>query len=300
MTKKNILSWVRAIRPFTLIGSVLPVTLGAFFAMRVTSLQAGYFILSLLAIVLLQAGTNLLNDYDDYNSKVDTIDSHLSSGVIVHKLLKPEEVRLGGIISLALGILIGFFIVMHRGIFILIIGVIGALGAFFYTGKPLALKYKGLGAPLVFLLFGPFMAIGSYYVQAQRVTISSILVSVPIGLLTTAILHANDIRDICLDQRAGIKTVSIIVGESFSHKIYYGLLLGAYASVILMVIFGTISYFSLACLITIPSAIKCMSKLRKGINQSDGLAYFDKDTAQLDTMFGVLFVLSILVSNIIR
>ena len=299
MSKKYLLSWVKAIRPFTFTGSVIPVTLGAFFAMRETSLQAGYFILSLLAIIALQAGTNLLNDYDDYTSNVDTVDSQLSSGVIIHKLLKPKEVLLGGQISLALGILTGLYLSMQKGIFIFIIGVIGTLGAYFYTGKPLALKYRGLGAPLVFLLFGPFMVIGSYYVQAQRISLSSILISVPVGLLTTAILHANDIRDIYHDQKAGIKTLSILVGESNSRKIYDLLLLVSYASVILMVICRIIPYLCLVCLVTAPDALKCMSKLRANSSQSDGLATFDKDTAQLEAKFGSILILSILVSNII-
>lgn len=299
MSKKYILTWVRAIRPFTFTGSVIPVTLGAIVAMGVTPLQTGYFILSIVAIVALQAGANLLNDYDDYSNNVDTIDSQLSSGVIIHNMLKPKEVLLGGRISLALGILIGLFLSMQKGIFILIIGVIGILGAYFYTGKPLALKYKGLGTPLVFLLFGPFMVIGSYYVQTQSVSTASILVSVPVGLLTTAILHANDIRDISHDQNAGIKTLSILVGESNSHIIYDILLLVSYASIILMAVFGIIPYLSLICLITVPNALKCMNLLRTNSSQAAGLATFDKVTAELDAKFGSILILSILISNII-
>jgi 1,4-dihydroxy-2-naphthoate polyprenyltransferase len=300
VSKKNLLSWLKAIRPFTFAGSVIPVTLGAVAAMRETSFQAGYFILSILAIVSLQAGVNLQNDYDDYSNKVDTIDSQLSSGVIIQNLLKPEEVLLGSRISMLLGILIGLYLTMQKGVFILIIGIIGVLVAYFYTGKPLTLKYRGLGAPFVFILFGPFMVIGSYYVQAQRVSISSVLLSVPVGLLTTAILHANDIRDICLDQKAGIKTLSILVGERYSHKIYNAFLLISYAAIILMVIYRVIPYLSLVCFATIPSAFKCMKKLRANSNQSAVLATFDKETAELDAKFGGILILSMLVPNFIR
>src|SRR5471030_744040 len=185
MFKEKINVWLRAVRPFSLTGSIIPVILGAILSIKQNRFQFGYFILSVVAIVFLQAAVNLLSDHDDYENKVDTKDSYGSSGVIFDNLLSSKEVYNGGIFCLILGCLIGLFLSYERGLFILLLGLIGALGGYFYTGKSLMLKYKGLGAPLVFLLFGPLMVIGSYYVQAQHISIESFYISIPVGLLTT-------------------------------------------------------------------------------------------------------------------
>jgi len=300
MVRKSISSWIKAIRPFTFTGSVMPVTLGAVFAICVAQFRLGYFLLSILGIVSLQASANLLNDYEDYVNEVDTVDSQLSSGVIIDKRLTPEQVLMAGRIMMGFGFLIGIFLTVQRGLFILTIGLIGLACAYFYTGKPLTLKYRGLGAPVVFLLFGPFMTVGSYYVQTQRLDLSSVFISIPLGLMTTAILHANDIRDINLDKKAGIKTLSIIAGEAGAHKIYDALLLVSYISVLLMVFYRIIPYWSLLCFITAPGAFKCMKKLRTSGSTTTGLATFDKDTAELNAKFAIILILTVLIPNIVK
>lgn len=83
----------------------------------------------------------------------------------------------------------------QKGPFILLLGTIDALSGYSYTGKPLILKYRGSGAPLVFIIFGPLVVLGGYFVQIERISISVLFISIPVGLLATAILHANDIRD---------------------------------------------------------------------------------------------------------
>ncbi|MBU3177836.1 prenyltransferase [Clostridium estertheticum] len=196
MISGNVKTWLRAIRPFSFTGSVIPVTIGAILAIKQNNFQFGYFILSVVAILLLHTAVNLLSDHDDYENKVDTKDSYGSSGVILENLLSSRQILHSGMLCLILGSLIGLFLSYEKGVFVLLLGLIGALGGYCYTGKPLMLKYKGLGAPLVFLLFGPLMVIGSYYVQMQRISADALLISIPVGLLTTAILHANDIRDI--------------------------------------------------------------------------------------------------------
>ena len=290
--------WLRAARLFSLTGSVIPVVLGAMLALKESQFYFGYFILSVIAIVLLQAGVNLLSDYDDFINKVDTKDSHGSSGVIFDNLISPKAIRTGGFILIALGSLIGLFLSYQRGWFVLLLGLIGAFGGYSYTGKPLTLKYKGLGIPLVFLLFGPLMVLGSYYVQIQTITFTAVLASIPVGLLTTAILHANDIRDIEHDKKAGIKTLSIIIGRKNAIKIYYGLIILSYGVVLLGSLYKIIPYWSLLCLITIPCAIKLIKKLNASYTSITNIVELDKETAQLQAQFGSLFILSILLSFI--
>ncbi|KZL91471.1 1,4-dihydroxy-2-naphthoate octaprenyltransferase [Clostridium magnum] len=289
--------WLRATRPFSLTASIIPVTIGAIFATKESEFQLMYYLLSLLAAVLLQASSNMLNDYDDFINKVDTKESGSSSGIIFENLLTPEELSKGGRLVLTLGCMLGLFLAFKKGPFVLILGTIGALSGYFYTGKPLMLKYRGLGAPLIFIIFGPLMMLGGYFVQLQRVSTNVLLLSIPVGLLTTAILHANDIRDIYHDKKAGIKTLSIMVGKTSSYYIYYGLISLSYISVLAMTYFRVTPMWSLLCLITLPTALKNINKLHISNGSNSELATLDQETAKLQGQFGVILIISILFSS---
>ena len=299
MTIEKIKLFIRASRPFSLTASAIPVVLGGILALKEPNFNLGYFIISIIAIVFLQASVNLLNDHDDFINKVDTKESHSSSGVVVEGLLTLKEVYRSGILLLILGCLIGLFLAYNVGIMILILGIVGALCGYFYTGKPLMLKYRGLGAPLVFIIFGPLMTLGGYYLQMQEFTVQSFLISIPTALLTTAILHANDIRDINHDKKAGIKTLSISIGYKKAQKVYSSLIILSYISLIIMIIFKYIPYLSLICLITVPAAIKNNNKLKKAGDSSGNIAELDKESGKLQGQFGILLILSILLSYIL-
>lgn len=300
MTTKKLKLFIRATRPFSLTASVIPVILGGIIALEEpTKFNFIYLIISIIAIIFLQASVNLLNDHDDFINHVDTKDSHGSSGVVVEGLLTLKEVYKSGMMLLVLGCLIGLFLAYKKGPIILTFGIIGAIVGYFYTGKPLKLKYRGLGAPMVFMIFGPLMTLGSYYLQTQEFTLKALLISIPTGLLTTAILHANDIRDIKYDRRAGIKTLSIWIGNKNAQIIYFSLNIFSYISLLIMIFYNYVPYLSLICLLTLPSAIKNINKLRSSKGLSDDIIELDKETGKLQAQFGVLFILSILVSFIL-
>lgn len=296
--KQKFKIWLSAARPFSLTASIIPVTIGALFAAKELKFQFIYYLISLLAAVLLQASSNMLNDYDDFINKVDTKESGSSSGIIFENLLTPEELSKGGHLILALGCILGAFLAFQKGFFILILGTIGALSGYFYTGKPLMLKYRGLGAPLIFVIFGPLMTLGGYFIQIQRINTNVLLLSIPVGLLTTAILHANDIRDVYHDKKAGIKTLSIMTGKAGSCYIYYGLISLSYISILAMTYYGVTSIWSLFCLITLPTALKNINKLHISNGSTSKLATLDQETAKLQGQFGVILIISILFSSI--
>ncbi|WP_279146344.1 1,4-dihydroxy-2-naphthoate octaprenyltransferase [Clostridium tyrobutyricum] len=291
--------WLRAIRLFSLTGSIIPVTIGAVLASKYANFNLEYFIITLLAALFLQTSTNLLSDHDDFVNNIDTPDSYGSSGVIIENLLNARQIKRAGLILLTLGCLIGLFLAFEKGGFILFLGIIGALGGYSYTGKPLMLKYRGLGTPLVFLLFGPLMVLGSFYIQTRQINIISILISIPIGLLTTAILHANDLRDIYHDQKSGIKTLSIIVGKLNSEKIYFALILSPYVIITILALFGLIPILSLICLITLPGALKNIRSIYMSTVSTTYLKTIDQETAKLQAQFGTILIVSIIFSYII-
>ena len=293
MTNEKFKLFIRASRPFSLTASVIPVTIGGILALNEPGFSFTYLLLSIAAIIFLQASVNLLNDHDDFINHVDTKDSHGSSGVIIEGLLTLKEVYVSGILLLILGCLIGLFLSYERGVAVLILGIIGAVCGYFYTGKPLTLKYRGLGAPIVFIIFGPLMTLGGYYLQMQEFTIQSVLISIPTALLTTAILHANDIRDINDDKKAGIKTLSIFIGYKKAQLVYSSLIILSYVSLIMMIIYKYVPYLSLICLLTVPVAIKNINKLITSENSSYNIAELDKESGKLQGQFGILLILSI-------
>ncbi|WP_238917550.1 1,4-dihydroxy-2-naphthoate octaprenyltransferase [Clostridium sp. YIM B02555] len=299
MTIEKFKLFIRASRPFSLTASVIPVILGGMLALKEPNFNLGYFILSVIAIIFLQSSVNLLNDHDDFINKVDTKDSHSSSGVVVEGLLTLKEVYKSGILLLIVGCLIGLFLAYNVGIVILILGIVGALCGYFYTGRPLTLKYRGLGTPLVFIIFGPLMTLGGYYLQMQKFTMQSFLISIPTALLTTAILHANDIRDIKHDKKAGIKTLSISIGHKKAQKVYLSLIVLSYIFLIIIIILKYIPYISLICLMTVPAATKNINKLRIAKDSSDYIAELDKESGKLQGQFGILLILSLLLSYIL-
>ena len=293
MTNEKFKLFIRASRPFSLTASVIPVTLGGILALNEPGFNFSYLLLSIVAIIFLQASVNLLNDHDDFINHVDTKDSYGSSGVIIEGLLTLKEVYVSGILLLILGCLIGLFLSYERGVAILMLGIIGAACGYFYTGKPLMLKYRGLGAPLVFIIFGPLMTLGGYYLQMQEFTIQALLISIPTALLTTAILHANDIRDINHDKKAGIKTLSIFIGYKKAQLVYSSLIILSYVSLIMMIIYKYVPFVSLICLLTVPAAIKNINRLRTAENSSYHIAELDKESGKLQGKFGILLILSI-------
>jgi 1,4-dihydroxy-2-naphthoate octaprenyltransferase len=131
-------------------------------------------------------------------------------------------------------------------------------------------------------------------------TYATLFVSVPVGLLTTAILHANDIRDILHDKKAGIRTLSITIGRVNAERLYCGLILTSFAAVLLMAFYRVIPVWSLACLLAFPGAFKCIKKTYTKGDTNGDIIMLDKATAQLHAQFGSILILSILLPSIIK
>jgi len=297
--KRRLSIWIRAFRLFSLSGSIIPVALGGVLAVDRGSFNVLLFALAILAISAFQIGANLLNVSDDFTNKVDTMESFGSCDVVVKKLLTPGQVIKMSICFFGFGALIGLYLAYEGGPVIFLLGLTGALGGYFYTRKPFILKYRGLGIPLIFLLYGPLPVLGSSYLQTGQLGMREILLSVPVGLLTTAILHANDIRDIYYDRKAGIKTLSIMIGRKKAKTLYTCFLIVSYLSVITMSLTGITPVWSIAVLITLPLAIGNIRKLYAENGDGTGIKALDQETAKLQMLFGIIFIASILITAFI-
>ena len=188
--------WFRASRPYTLSASIVPVLVGS--ALAFQERQAGLllFALVLTGSTLVQVGTNLVDEYADHVRPEATKKFLAPHKVIALGLLSAQSVKLGALVSLGIATAIGLYLVVVTGWPILAICLASIGVAYFYAGGPKPLGTLALGGPLVFLFMGPIMVMGTYYVHTTDITLAVLLLSIPVGCMVTAILVANDLRDL--------------------------------------------------------------------------------------------------------
>ena len=290
--------WVQAVRAFSFTASMVPVIVGAVLALYYEgAVRWDLLPVILVCSILYHAATNLMSDYFDHGKGVDKDYTFGSSRVIQDGLLEPKNLLFGGWLLYGIATLLGLLLIAVRGETMFWIGLIGLIGGYTYTGKPIGYKYKALGDVLVFVLMGPLMVIGSYFALTGDISQSVILISLPIGFLVTAILHANNHRDIVHDAEAGARTLAGLLGHTGSKFFYYFLILGAYISVIYMVADGTLSRWSFIVFLSLMPAFKLMRTISKNEPaDTKTIAMIDVQTAQLHLLFGVLLILSLLIS----
>ena len=294
--------WIQAVRAFSFPASLIPSLLGIMFATLYLPHQSTWWLIPFIMISLLclHAGSNVVSDYDDFNRGVDYKGSLGGSGVLVEELLTPKQAYLGAMVLFAVAILFGIPIIIEKGFIILAFGLIGMLSGYFYTAKPVGFKYIALGDFIFFFLYGPAITLGTYYALTGSYHSTVLLASIPLGLLVSGILHANNMRDIIHDRKANIKTIATIMGEGFAKGEYVFLITGAYLVVIILVAFTILSPWALLVLLSLPPAIKNMTAI-KGVKIEDTakIAMLDVQTAQLTLLFGVLLSLSVLLTKLI-
>ena len=283
--------WWRAARPWSFTASLVPVLLGACIAASESTLDIGLLALTLLGAVAIHAGTNLVNDYYDHRKGGDAAQALGIGGAIQRGELTPRQVLLGGLACFGVGSAIGLYLVSVAGPFIFWLGLASVLVAFFYTAGPFALAYVGLGEVAVFLFMGPAIVVGTYFVQTQQVGPGVVLAALPVGFLVAAILHANNLRDLELDRRAGKRTLATLLGRAGARLEYYALLGGTYLSLLLIVAAGIAPWPTLVCLVTLPLALRLV-RTAAAETEPHALQPVLRQTAQLHMRFGALLVLT--------
>jgi 1,4-dihydroxy-2-naphthoate octaprenyltransferase len=287
--------FAQAIRAFSLVASVIPVLVGSALALYYPG-KVYWYLLPIIIIcsMLFQSATNILNDYYDYKKGVDKEYTYGSSRVLVDKILTPKQLLTMGIIVMLTGFILGLSLVYVRGLPMLIIGVVGALGGYLYSGYPMGYKYFALGDIMVFALMGPFMVIGAFFALTGSYMSELWIMSIPVGCLVLSILQANNHRDIINDKAAKIKTVSIILGHKASKVEYLVLVAGAYLSVFVMILFKLVTPFAALIVVAMPIAIKNMRMIKNSNpEKASEIAILDVLSAQHHMIFGVLYSIGI-------
>jgi 1,4-dihydroxy-2-naphthoate octaprenyltransferase len=246
--------WFQAIRFFSFTASVVPILVGCAHAVDDGSFDPLLAAAMLLASVACHAGANLTNDYHDHARGIDTPSSLGPSKVIQQGLLAPAAVRRGMLVAFAGATLLGLVIVAATGWAVFWLALASLAVAYLYTGGPKPLGYVALGEVAVFLAMGPGMVLGAVYVLTGHLTATALIASLPVGCLVAAILHANNVRDVEPDRAAGKVTLATRLGRRAASREYAALVLGAYPSIVVLVVLEPTLWPTFLTLTTAPLA----------------------------------------------
>ncbi|MCF6408902.1 1,4-dihydroxy-2-naphthoate polyprenyltransferase [Pseudalkalibacillus salsuginis] len=291
--------WYRQLRPHTLTASFIPVFIGAALANFYTTLNWLLLIAMLVASMLIQAATNLFNEYYDFKRGLDTSDSVGIGGGIVRDGISSKTVLNVGLAFFLLAILLGIYISATTSWWIAIIGSVSMAAGYFYTGGPYPIAYTPLGEVVAGFFMGFVIILISFYIQTGFVTTNSMLISIPISILIGAILMANNIRDLEGDKERGRKTLAILLGHRRAVQFLGGMFAFSFAWILTMIFIGQASFWLLIVLISIPKAVNAV-KLFKGQREPSKMMPAMIATAQTNTVFGSALTVGLIVSYLIQ
>jgi 1,4-dihydroxy-2-naphthoate octaprenyltransferase len=290
-TPSPLSAWFLATRPKTLVAGFVPVAVGSSLAHRAGAFQLLPALAALLGALLIQVGTNLVNDYYDFKRGADTAERLGPPRATQQGWLSPKAVLTGAMVCFAAAFLVGLYLVFVAGPVLLAIGLVSILAGFMYTGGPFPLAYNGLGDVFVLVFFGFVAVCGTYFLQAHTLTVLPVIAAAPVGLLGVALLAVNNTRDVKTDLAAGKKTLVVRMGTGFGKAEYLTCLalsacvpVGLFAS-------GLASAWVLLPVLAAPLAIAparlVLTQTGPILNQA--LA----GTARFQMVFGLLFALGL-------
>lgn len=296
MNKSKLKEFFMCTRPHSYPASIAPVLFGATYALGYEiKFSILKFILFLLACLLIQAATNLFNEYYDYKHGLDKIDSEGISGSIVKGNLSSREVMVGALVLYALAFVLGLILTFLTSLYVLLVGLVCMLAGYFYTGGKYPIAYSPFGEVVSGFFMGTIIISLSFYFQTGYVNADIIVVSLPLFIMIGAILLANNIRDLDNDKESGRRTYAILVGRNNAIKTMAISFIVVYLLNVLFIVTKYASWYNLLVLVTIPLAIKIIKGFSAN-NHKTTMAPFMVLTAKLTIFVG--FIMSL--ANILK
>ena len=222
----------------------------------------GAFLAALIGSIFIQIGTNLANDYSDAKRGADSADRLGPVRVTSAGLVAPRRVLHATWLAFAVAVVAGVYLATVAGPLILAVGAVSILAGVLYTGGPRPYGYAGMGELFVFLFFGLVAVNGSFYVQLEELDAVPLVLSVAVGLLATAIIVVNNVRDIETDRRAGKRTLAVRIGRERARALFTGLLAGAFAVLALSPLVTEAPAEILLALLSVPLALAPLRAVR--------------------------------------
>ena len=286
--------WLVAARPRTLPAAVAPVLVGTALAVSEDVFRPLAFAAALVGSIFIQIGTNLSNDLSDARRGADTEDRLGPVRVTAGGLMPPRRVLIGTYVAFGVAVVCGLYLTTVAGWEILVIGTVSIVAGVLYTGGPRPYGYEGLGELFVFLFFGIVAVTGSYFVQTEELRWEAFVLSVPVGLLASAILVVNNVRDVDTDRRAGKRTLAVKLGRERAARLFAVMVVIALAVPVGLAIARGWPWvlLALASIPLAPPLVRTVASRRDGPALNDALA----QTGRLLAVFSFLLTLGVVLS----
>ena len=261
--------WWQMTRPHTLTAAFVPVLLGTALALKHGKIHFGLFFAMLIASLLIQAATNMFNEYFDFKRGLDTAQSVGIGGTIVRDgINKPKTV-----LNLAFGfygiaLLLGIYICANSSWWLAVVGLICMAVGYFYTGGPFPIAYTPFGEILSGFFMGMLIILIAFFIQTGTVSSTSILVSVPSTILVGMIMLSNNIRDLDGDKENGRKTVAILLGKKGAIYLLTGMFTFSFLWVLVLIITGVLPVWTALVILSAPKAMKATKGFIENTNSN--------------------------------
>jgi 1,4-dihydroxy-2-naphthoate octaprenyltransferase len=286
--------WFWLSRPFSLTAAAVPVLFGSALALNDGVFSLAPFLAMLLASLLIQAATNMFNEFYDELRGLDTQGSVGIAGSIVGGRMKARSVLAGALTCYTLALFFSFYLVYAGGWPILVLGCLSALGGFLYSAGPRPIAYTPASEAMVFVFMGLLIVVITYGVQADVYPAYLPMAAVPIGALVAAILLANNVRDLESDRRGGRNTLPIALGRQGGILVYRGLLALPYLTIGVLILAGLVPLASSLAVLSLPLALRLWRRI-SSTTVPDRLDAVVKGTAGLHAVFGLLYTAGVLI-----
>lgn len=276
--------WLLGARLRTLPAAIAPVVVAS--SLAGDEFNWSRALLALAVGIWLQIGVNFANDYSDGIKGTDD-DRVGPIRLVASGLASAKSVKRAAYVSFLIASIAGLWLTLLTSFILIPIGLLCIAAAWGYTGGKNPYGYRGLGEVSVFIFFGIVATVGSFYVQAERITLLSFIVAIPMGALSCAILTVNNIRDLDKDKVAGKRTFAVRVGDSKARRIYVCLLILAHIA--------AVATFIPATLLTLIAAPLTFSVSRVVLSQASGASLIPvlSRTGKLQLLFATLFAIAL-------
>jgi 1,4-dihydroxy-2-naphthoate polyprenyltransferase len=276
--------WVLGARHRTLPAAIAPIVVAS--ALAGSDFNWFRAALALKVAVWLQIGVNFANDYSDGIKGTDD-DRVGPIRLVASGLASASAVKKAAFISFAIASVAGVWLSLLSSPLLILVGILAIAAAWGYTGGKNPYGYSGLGEVSVFTFFGLVATMGTYYVQTEKISVLSFIVSIPMGALSCAILAINNLRDRPKDQLAGKLTVAVRIGDSKARYMYVTLLVIAHIAAI-----ATLIPTALLTVLLLPMSISISRQVLSGVSGKDLIPVLGR-TGKLQLMFSIVFALAL-------
>jgi len=281
-----------AARVPTLTVSVSAVLVGTGAAIGAETARPLPALAALVVAVAIQVGTNYHNDASDFLHGVDTNERRGPTRATAAGLLPASRVLGGAYVCFGIAALTGLYLALLHGWLVLLVGGLSIAAGIAYTATPFRLGYRGLGDLFVFIFFGIVAVVGTDYLQSGAIRTVAVLASIPVGLLATAVLVVNNLRDLDTDRATGKRTLAVRLGPGVTRVQYGSCLIAALTMPGILRLADLVGAWFWAPWLTVPQAVYLIALVA---TRSDGPALIRalKGTAQLLLLFSLLFALAL-------